>query len=201
MYKTIEAENRVREAAKRGNETSKANAEKRIKEYYNNPKRCLNCNKSIDYYKQVRTDFCGRSCSAKYRAKLDIRIGIQHPYSRGREKKICGNCHQEFLPERDKQNFCSCDCDKQVKRNIRITEIESDVIVGSSSLRNYLMNKYNEKCQTCGWGERNSTSQTVCLDMHHIDGNSKNSKLSNVQLLCPNCHSLTDNYKRVSKKT
>lgn len=42
-------------------------------------------------------------------------------------------------------------------------------------------------------------SDTVCLDMHHKDGNSKNNRLSNVLLLCPNCHSLTNNYKRVNK--
>lgn len=30
--------------------------------------------------------------------------------------------------------------------------------------------------------------------MHHIDGNYKNNNLSNLQLLCPNCHSQTDNY-------
>ena len=29
----------------------------------------------------------------------------------------------------------------------------------------------------------------------HIDGNHKNNTLDNCILLCPNCHSLTDNYK------
>ena len=34
----------------------------------------------------------------------------------------------------------------------------------------------------------------IKLHLHHIDGNHLNNELSNLQLLCPNCHSFTDNY-------
>lgn len=30
--------------------------------------------------------------------------------------------------------------------------------------------------------------------LHHIDGDETNNELSNLQMLCPNCHSQTDNY-------
>lgn len=40
-----------------------------------------------------------------------------------------------------------------------------------------------------------SKNKDVVLEIHHIDGNSDNNVLSNVMLLCPNCHSLTDTYK------
>jgi len=30
--------------------------------------------------------------------------------------------------------------------------------------------------------------------MHHKDGNRSNNKEDNLELLCPNCHSLTDNF-------
>lgn len=32
------------------------------------------------------------------------------------------------------------------------------------------------------------------MQLHHIDGNNKNNSLENLQILCPNCHSQTDNY-------
>jgi len=34
----------------------------------------------------------------------------------------------------------------------------------------------------------------IPLEIHHIDGNPKNHKLGNLQILCPNCHDQTDNY-------
>ena len=30
--------------------------------------------------------------------------------------------------------------------------------------------------------------------LHHIDGDNTNNELSNLQILCPNCHSQTENY-------
>lgn len=39
----------------------------------------------------------------------------------------------------------------------------------------------------------------IPLEVHHIDGNSYNHKLENLQLLCPNCHSTTNNYRGKNK--
>jgi predicted restriction endonuclease len=61
-------------------------------------------------------------------------------------------------------------------------------------IRRYLFEKYNSKCQRCGWGEVNSFTKLVPLQVHHIDGNCINNNEDNLQLLCPNCHSLTDTY-------
>lgn len=51
----------------------------------------------------------------------------------------------------------------------------------------------------------NVASNTICgidnwfnkklvLQLDHIDGNNTNNILSNLRLLCPNCHSQTDTY-------
>ena len=37
--------------------------------------------------------------------------------------------------------------------------------------------------------------EIIPLELHHIDGNNKDNSLSNLQLLCPNCHALTNNYR------
>ena len=49
------------------------------------------------------------------------------------------------------------------------------------------------KCESCGLEEWKG--KQIPLEVHHIDGNELNSDLSNLQILCPNCHALTDNYK------
>lgn len=49
-----------------------------------------------------------------------------------------------------------------------------------------------EKCEEC-----NLTSwrnKTITLQLHHVDGNNSNNKIENLKILCPNCHSQTDNW-------
>lgn len=61
----------------------------------------------------------------------------------------------------------------------------------SHHVRKYLFEKYSNKCARCGWSELNTFTQTIPLEVEHIDGNSLNHKEENLILLCPNCHSLT----------
>lgn len=46
-----------------------------------------------------------------------------------------------------------------------------------------------ECCQNTIWN-----NQPIPLEIHHLDGNHLNNELNNLQLLCPNCHALTNNY-------
>ena len=39
----------------------------------------------------------------------------------------------------------------------------------------------------------------IALELHHIDGDTTNNELSNLQYLCPNCHALTKNYRGKNK--
>lgn len=49
------------------------------------------------------------------------------------------------------------------------------------------------KCENCGLEEW--MGSPISLEVHHKDGDELNSVLENLQLLCPNCHSMTDTYK------
>ena len=49
-----------------------------------------------------------------------------------------------------------------------------------------------DKCDCCGISEWNG--KPITIQCHHKDGNTKNNKLENLEFLCPNCHSQTDNY-------
>ena len=48
------------------------------------------------------------------------------------------------------------------------------------------------KCECCGLSEWNELP--ITLQAHHIDGDRTNNVLDNLSLLCPNCHSQTDNF-------
>lgn len=56
-----------------------------------------------------------------------------------------------------------------------------------------------KKCERCGITEWNGLP--IVLQLHHIDGNNSNNNLNNLQILCPNCHSQTDNYCGSANKT
>jgi hypothetical protein len=51
----------------------------------------------------------------------------------------------------------------------------------------------------CGWGEVNKFTNKVPIEIEHKDGNCENNRLDNLELLCPNCHSLTSTYKGANK--
>ena len=49
---------------------------------------------------------------------------------------------------------------------------------------------YCEQCRLSTWLGRD-----IPLEIHHINGINTDNRISNLQLLCPNCHALTNNYR------
>jgi len=57
----------------------------------------------------------------------------------------------------------------------------------------------SNKCEECGISEWNGKPINCQLD--HINGNSTDHSLSNLRILCPNCHSQTDTFCGKNKNT
>jgi len=55
-----------------------------------------------------------------------------------------------------------------------------------------------DKCEICGQLPFHNNLPLV-LQCHHMDGNRDNNSLENLQILCPNCHTQTDNYAKIKK--
>lgn len=55
------------------------------------------------------------------------------------------------------------------------------------------------QCENCGLSAW--LDQPISLEIHHKDGDHLNNEIENLQLLCPNCHSFTKNWrgKNISK--
>ena len=112
---------------------------------------------------------------------------------------ICLNCNNVI---NKKNKFCSNKCQKEYQHKKYIEKWkkgETNGIRGqyqiSMYIKTYLLKKYNNKCAKCGWGKINTYTNTIPLEIEHIDGNYKNNHESNLLVLCPNCHSLTATYK------
>ena len=48
------------------------------------------------------------------------------------------------------------------------------------------------KCEICGC--ESWLGKPINCQLHHINGDNRDNRLENLQILCPNCHSQTDNY-------
>ena len=46
--------------------------------------------------------------------------------------------------------------------------------------------KQDEKIEGC--------FQQIIIQLHHKDGNKKHNHIENLEMLCPNCHTQTDNW-------
>jgi 5-methylcytosine-specific restriction endonuclease McrA len=67
--------------------------------------------------------------------------------------------------------------------------------VHSNKLRRKLLREglKDYKCESCGntqWLDRD-----IPLEVHHKNGDKNDNTLENLQLLCPNCHAMTDTYR------
>ena len=129
---------------------------------------------------------------------LTNQLSVEHFIStKSRNKHYCINCGREILGN---NKYCSSQCQRDYEYNQYISRWKDGLESGtkgvdntSNYIRRYLFETYG-KCQCCGWHEINPYTGLVPLQIHHIDGNCKNNKEENLQLLCPNCHSLTENF-------
>ena len=135
-------------------------------------------------------------------------INPNEHFNKGKKQThICINCGKEFEHTRSSKNkFCSnkCQMDYRYKEYMKGWKNgEEDGMSGkyglSGHIRRYLLEKYNYKCEICDWSEENPHTHTVPLEIHHKDGDYTNNKEENLQLLCPNHHSLTETYKSHNK--
>lgn len=175
-----------------------------IDEYNKNPNKCKYCGKPIiatynDKLANIkRKTFCNSSCAASYNNSHG-----QHRPQKGVSYCLnCGNVTKKV------NKFCSCKCSSNFQYKQYIKKWKNGEVNGlqknkwnsySSYIRRYLFEKYNNKCARCGWGEKNKYSNTIPLEVEHIDGDSTNNNEDNLTLLCPNCHSLTSTYRGLNR--
>ena len=114
----------------------------------------------------------------------------------------CENCGNEHDGSYGSGRFCSKECakafsGKQSKGNyISLKDLNLDKLpyIQSFKLKKWLIKHHlkENKCECCGISEWNG--KPIECALHHKDGNKHNNKLKNLIILCPNCHSQTDNF-------
>ena len=180
------------EAGNRGRQlqTEKANAKR--ENYLLNPVCCLRCNKPIEYDLRLTNKFCSHSCSA-----------TTSNFAR-RKTRTCTGCGK-LLSESKK--YCSVLCQQAYLKRTKIEDWLAGKIDGTTSsgcsdtIRKYLLEQCGYKCPKCGWDEVNPVTKRVPLEINHIDGDPTNNVPANLEVLCPNCHALTPNFRALNKNS
>jgi hypothetical protein len=80
------------------------------------------------------------------------------------------------------------------------TYLNNEKPIGSFRLKNRLIreNILRPICSQCE--NTNWLGRSIPLELDHVDGNNENNNLSNLRLLCPNCHALTSTYRGKNQK-
>jgi hypothetical protein len=123
------------------------------------------------------------------------------------EHTNCIHCGKDIYNKPYRTKYCSTECQVKHEQEEYIKRWKNGEETGlkgkygvSAHIRHYLLEKHNYCCEKCGWGETNEFTGTIPLEIHHIDGDYTNNKEENLQVLCPNCHSLTETHKSHNKK-
>lgn len=155
---------------------------------------CKNCNEVFTSKKSENRTFCSKSCASSFNNRL----------RRAGNERFCEHCDLK-LQKRQKR-FCNAYCSGQeIKQKLINNWLNGDyksvnVKEGlSRTIRKFLIEKNNHKCEECGWDKINPSTGVCPLEIDHINGDSTDNSPENLKVLCPNCHSLTPTYKALNK--
>ena len=141
---------------------------------------CLNCKKETKNAK-----FCCLSCSAIYNNNVGH---WREKHGILKSKHNCLNCGVVISSK-----YCSAKCQQEYQTKQKI----SDGTASPRTIKRYLTEQHGNKCWVCGITEWNN--KPIVMELEHNDGNSENNNLSNLSLICPNCHSQTPTYKGANR--
>lgn len=145
--------------------------------YNLSPKRCI-CGEAISFRNREINNFCSRKCSAINRKRTT-------------KKHKCLVCPKEI--HLNKKYCCRACAREGVYQTKTLPAIEAGQISDRNTLKGHLTRLHGYKCMCCDLSEWRGIR--LSLELDHKDGNATNNSISNLQMICPNCHSITDNWK------
>ena len=128
--------------------------------------------------KTNRRNFCGQEC---YLATVQKELSMC----------VCGNTFKRRTAE---HRFCSIGCSNKARTGTKYTREQlKNKVLKVQTYRRLAIDTYGEMCSLCGqgpwWNE-----QPLKLQVDHIDGDRKNNDITNLRVVCPNCHTQTPTY-------
>ena len=99
--------------------------------------------------------------------------------------------------------YCSNKCQKVFEHEELVKKWLAGNIKGSTGktlqtrnfVKKYLKDTRGSACNRCGWDEKHPSDGKSLTEVDHIDGDASNTVPDNLEILCPNCHSMTPTFR------
>ena len=123
----------------------------------------------------------------------------------------CKNCGTTLVPAKSRsglggKTFCNNKCQQEFQIKTRTEKFLNGEFAGQllqfrtgEWTRRLLANHFGYSCSCCGiakWNEKE-----IVLEVNHKDGDATNNVMSNLEFLCPNCHSQTETFRAKNKNS
>jgi len=157
-------------------------------------KHCKKCGNEFEPVKGIK-NYCSISCrnSREWSEADKIKKSIS---AKNSAKVKNANIINSTNPEKIKKYKLTV----KKRQEARLKEILNSPFdeLNWADKRVKIYHEQNCKCNLCGndkW-----QGEDIPLELEHKDGNPKNNKRDNLELLCPNCHALTPTWRGRNKK-
>lgn len=155
--------------------------------------KCEYCSKEQDgSYGSGR--FCSQKCargfsSKEKRQEINKKVSIK---LKGHKPTKCfkkGHIPFHVFNKKDQEK---AKVTKSKKRQEMLKKLSFEELP-KSEIRKIVFKEQEGKCNICGIINWNNL--VITLELHHKDGDGDNNKRENLEYLCPNCHSQTEDYR------
>ncbi len=139
--------------------------------------------------KDVTCSICGKiftvpNCRAKTARYCSKKCNGKGMRLAGSIVTTCKNCPKTLIKSPSQVTRCFCSVGCRVEWGFANRALET--YTGLTGLRKAMLRRgLIKSCETCGFN-----ASIEILGVHHKDWNHRNNELSNLAVLCPNCHSI-----------
>lgn len=160
-----------------------------VEDVYNeSPNLCPCCGTAIPFKSRKKSVFCSQSCAARHN---NVVRGNKNRDSWLTSAK-CIYCGEQLTNKYSK--YCSTQCQVDFQWKLKKQNwLDTGCKESNRFIRKVLTEEQGDCCSVCCITEHNG--KPLVFEVEHKNGNSEDCSVSNVCLICPNCHSQTDTYK------
>lgn len=144
---------------------------------------CKQCTKNIT---NRRNKFCSSSCAASFNNR-----GVRR---HGKPKSKCLHCNKTNRSSFSK--YCSNQCHWDYK-TLKLYETGNLGRLGEKGVRRILLKYRHHRCEICK--RKTWNKKPIPISVDHINGNPHDNSVSNLRLICWNCHAQTPTFGNKNK--